>query len=486
MIRIFISHSHGDEKIAYELVDFLLEALGLNSREILCTSNPDQGLSYSSSSITDQLKEALKNSEALIILITSDSLHSAWIPFEAGAFWTTDKPVIPILGPGLTQNDLPGPLKNFLTISIEVQDAEDKVNSATNQLAEILNLQQAFTKRRNIKLQEFLDTLKAWQSKRPAAPDLQQENEQLKALIQDKERSHKEQLEEIKAASQQEKEELEQNYQNQKQKLEQSLQSKIKQLEQELELERSPTALENKKPEPSQAQSFIEQLGNDIKLEMIAIPGGKFMMGSPEGEGGDNEQPQHEVTVPAFYMGKYPITQAQYQQVMGNNPSDFKGDQRPVENVSWNDAVEFCNRLSEKVRKRYFLPSEAEWEYACRAETSTAYYFGETLTNRQANFGKTINQTTSVGQYLPNSFGLYDMHGNVWEWCQDKWHSNYQGAPNDGNAWVLNNNNTFVMRGGSWLNDPDDCRSAIRGSRERDVCYRFVGFRVMCVAPRTT
>ena len=118
MARIFISHSHSDEAIAYELVDFLLEALGLNSREILCTSNPDQGLSYSSSSITEQLKEALKNSEALIILITSDSLHSAWIPFEAGSFWTTDKPIIPILGPGLTQNDLPGPLKNFLSISI--------------------------------------------------------------------------------------------------------------------------------------------------------------------------------------------------------------------------------------------------------------------------------------------------------------------------------------------------------------------------------
>ena len=216
MTRIFISHSHSDDAIAYELVDFLLEALGLNSREILCTSNPDQGLSYSSSSITDQLKEALKNSEALIILITSDSLHSAWIPFEAGSFWTTDKPIIPILGPGLTQNDLPGPLKNFLSISIGVQDVEDKVNSATNQLAKILNLQQAFTKRRSIKLQEFLDALKAWQSKRPAVPDLQQENEQLKAQIQELERSHSQELEKKESIIAQLKEHIEQLKSSQK------------------------------------------------------------------------------------------------------------------------------------------------------------------------------------------------------------------------------------------------------------------------------
>ncbi|MFM7578081.1 MAG: toll/interleukin-1 receptor domain-containing protein, partial [Microcystaceae cyanobacterium] len=155
MTRIFISHSHSDEAIAYKLVNFLLAALKLDEDEILCTSNPDQGLSFSSSSITDQLKEQLKNSEALIILITADSLHSAWIPFEAGSFWTTDKPIIPILGPGLKQNDLPGPLRSFLSISIQTNDSEDKLNNAINQLTKGLNIEQKYSARRNNTLREF-------------------------------------------------------------------------------------------------------------------------------------------------------------------------------------------------------------------------------------------------------------------------------------------------------------------------------------------
>ncbi len=261
MTRIFISHSHSDEAIAYKLVNFLLAALGLKEKDILCTSNPDQGLSYSSSSITDQLKEQLKNSEALIVLITADSLHSAWIPFEAGSFWTTDKPIIPILGPGLTQNDLPGPLKSFLSIPIAVQDAEDKLNNAINQLAKNLNLQQEVTRRRNYTLQEFSDALRAWQSKRPVIDPTQQkeiqeltkklkESSELIQQLESKERSHNKQLEEserahsnqlqeMKVASQKEKEDLEQNYQNQKQELEQSLKSQIKKLEQQLDQERS-------------------------------------------------------------------------------------------------------------------------------------------------------------------------------------------------------------------------------------------------------
>ena len=240
MTRIFISHSHSDEAIAFKLVNFLLAALGLKEKEILCTSNPDQGLEYSFTGITDQLKNQLKKSEALIILITSGSLDSAWIPFEAGSFWTTDKPIIPILGPGLTQNDLPGPLKNLLIIPIDAQDSEDKLNNATNQLAEKLNLQKEITRRRNYTLQEFSDSLRAWQSKRPVLDTSQAEEiEQLKAQIQESEKLHNKQLEEIKAASSQERKELEQNYQRQKQQLEQSLQSQISQLEQKLEQKRS-------------------------------------------------------------------------------------------------------------------------------------------------------------------------------------------------------------------------------------------------------
>ena len=240
-----------------------MAALGLKEKDILCTSNPDQGLSHSSSPITDQLKNQLKTSEALIVLITADSLHSAWIPFEAGSFWTTDKPIIPILGPGLTQNDLPGPLKSFLSIPIAVQDAEDRLNNAINQLAKSLDLQQEVTRRRNYTLQEFSDALRAWQSNRPAKYQVQQkEIEELTKKLEDKERSHNKQLEEterahsnrlqeMKAASQQEKEELKQNYQNQKQKLDQSYQQKISAYQ---------TQIASKKSEITRLQEEIKQL----------------------------------------------------------------------------------------------------------------------------------------------------------------------------------------------------------------------------------
>ena len=168
MTRIFISHSHSDEAIASKLVNFLMVALSLEEKEILCTSNPDQGLIFIPTGIIEQLKKHLKNSEALIILITADSLHSAWIPFEVGAFWTTDKKIIPILGPGLKHDDLPGLLTGFLSISIEAQDWEDQLNAATNQLADQLNIQQKVTRKRNETLREFSDSLRAWKSKRPA------------------------------------------------------------------------------------------------------------------------------------------------------------------------------------------------------------------------------------------------------------------------------------------------------------------------------
>ena len=203
---------------------------------------------------------------------------------------------------------------------------------------------------------------------------------------------------------------------------------------------------------------------------------------------------------------------------MGKNPSHFKGnDQRPVERVSWDDAVEFCRRLSKPTEKVYRLPTEAEWEYACRAGTTTKYYFGKKIKKKLANYGNygreitknpfnydyfgrgitknpfnyerskdyETSQTTAVGKYLPNNFGLYDMHGNVGEWCQDNWHKNYKGAPNDGSAWV-SGKNSRVVRGGSWGDDPDDCRSAYRDYFTRDCRFIDLGFRVVCVAPRTT
>ena len=182
-------------------------------------------------------------------------------------------------------------------------------------------------------------------------------------------------------------------------------------------------------------------------------------------------------------MGKYPITQAQYQRVMGKNPSNFKGDERPVEQVSWNDAVEFCQRLSKQTGKEYRLPSEAEWEYACRAGTTTAYYFGDTITGKLANYA--ASGTTAVGKYPPNAFGLYDMHGNVWEWCQDNWHDNYKNAPNDGSAWLSGESSINVIRGGSWNVNPRYCRSAGRDRFNPDDTDYDDGFRVACGGART-
>jgi formylglycine-generating enzyme required for sulfatase activity len=191
------------------------------------------------------------------------------------------------------------------------------------------------------------------------------------------------------------------------------------------------------------------------------------------------EGPQHEVAVPAFAMGKFEVTQAQYEAVMGNNPSSFKGANRPVESVSWNQAVEFCQKLSEQSGENYRLPSEAEWEYACRAGTKTSFFFGESLAKKKANFDS--DSTTDVGSFPPNDFGLYDMHGNVWEWCLDHWHDNYQGAPTDGSAWAADGKSKRrVIRGGSWIGYPWYCRSAFRYWDYPGEWDYVVGFRVVC------
>ncbi|NEP79462.1 MAG: SUMF1/EgtB/PvdO family nonheme iron enzyme [Okeania sp. SIO3B3] len=232
---------------------------------------------------------------------------------------------------------------------------------------------------------------------------------------------------------------------------------------------------------------------NGVSLEMVKIPAGRFLMGSPgtEAERRDSEGPQHYVDVPEFFMGKYPVTQAQWSAVMGNNPSGFKGASRPVERVSWNDATEFCQKLSQITGKKYSLPSESQWEYACRAGTTTPFYFGETITSELANYRGTYTyadepegiyrqETTDVGIFPPNSFGLYDMHGNVLEWCQDVWHDNYNGAPTDGSAWETGgDSDRRLLRGGSWFNYSWNCRSARRLNYGAVYLYYSWGFRVV-------
>jgi len=241
----------------------------------------------------------------------------------------------------------------------------------------------------------------------------------------------------------------------------------------------------------------------EFNLDLVEIPGGRFQMGSPEGEGLGDEKPQHEVMIKPFLMSKYPVTQAQWRVVavlprvdqdLEADPSRFTGDNLPVESVSWDDAVEFCKRLSVHSGREYRLPSEAEWEYACRAGTTTPFHFGETLTSELANYRATDTygsgpkggyrqETTPVGQFPANDFGLYDMHGNVWEWCQDHWHENYDGAPTDGSAWIEGGSaSDRVLRGGSWYDNPWYCRSAYRYfhapvSRFDYFCF---GFRVCC------
>jgi formylglycine-generating enzyme required for sulfatase activity len=232
---------------------------------------------------------------------------------------------------------------------------------------------------------------------------------------------------------------------------------------------------------------------NGVKLEMVEIPAGSFCMGSPPSDtkGYPDERPQHRVTMQSFYMGKYEVTQDQWYAVMGANPSRFKGDNLPVENISWKGAVEFCRKLSQMTGKVYRLPSEAEWEYAARAGTTTPFAFGSSLSSSQANFdgnypyggapkGVYREQTTAVGSFSPNNFGLYDMHGNVYEWCQDWGHNNYYGAPTDGSAWESGGDQTRRMqRGGSWVDTSTTARSAYRRSASWDYVARFHGLRVV-------
>lgn len=230
-------------------------------------------------------------------------------------------------------------------------------------------------------------------------------------------------------------------------------------------------------PRSMNHHDFKEKLNVLDSIQMIAIPGGEFEMGSPEEVGNKFEHPQHVVKIAPFYLSRTPITQVQWISVMGRNPSYFREDHLPVECVSWHDAQEFCKALSERSDKKFRLPSEAEWEYACRAGTRSEYCVGDTINFSLANFGRNVGQTSTVGLYAANDFGLRDMVGNVWEWCEDSWHEDYEGCPSDGSAWI-DKDGPRILRGCSWLSLPSYCRSAYRLRYSPGVRSNDFGFRL--------
>jgi formylglycine-generating enzyme required for sulfatase activity len=271
----------------------------------------------------------------------------------------------------------------------------------------------------------------------------------------------------------------------------------------------SPSPGQDKKP--AEKQYMEADLGGGIKMKLVRIESGKFMMGSPKSEKGrdEGEGPQHEVEITKpFYMGVYTVTQAEYEKLMGKNPSYFcrdgAGNEKvagmdtsrfPVEAVSWEDAMEFCRKLSKKEGKTFDLPTEAEWEYACRAGTTEAFHYGKSLSSKQANFngngpyggadkGPHLKRTTGVGSYEANAFGLYDMHGNVQQWCKDFYKQDYYGEspPRDPQGPAKGALGP-VMRGGPWGVIASGCRSARRNGHPPNFRGAYDGFRVVMRLP---
>jgi formylglycine-generating enzyme required for sulfatase activity len=262
-----------------------------------------------------------------------------------------------------------------------------------------------------------------------------------------------------------------------------------------VEKAKEPGATTGQKTAAEKAGMPLEKkidLGNEVNMVVVFIPAGEFEMGSPMEElKRDSDEAQHHIKLTkAFYMGKFEVTQIQYRVLMNENPSKFGGDKLPVDNVNWYEAARFLKKLSDKTGMKFRLPTEAEWEYACRAGTTTAFNTGTTIDSDFANYdadepyadgiiGKDLKRTTVVGSYPPNAFGLCDMHGNVWEWCSDIYDNEYYKitpsidpkGPQEGKAKVI--------RGGAWNEWAYKCRSADRNSRWPKTNESIIGFRVV-------
>lgn len=226
-----------------------------------------------------------------------------------------------------------------------------------------------------------------------------------------------------------------------------------------------------------------------VVFKLLSLPAGAYYMGSPAHEPRrSSRELRHKVTLTRpFLMGQTPVTQELFKAVMGRNPSFFKGPKMPVEQVSWNTALEFCLDLSEMAKHDFRLPTEAEWEFACRAGTKTAFHFGSSVDSTLANFdggspygrakkGRSIEKTTPVGSYPANPWGFYDMHGNVWEWCND-FLGNYSREPAQ-DPCGPSGGDERIVRGGSWGCDGERCRSASRNSLNPWFERSTVGFRL--------
>jgi len=253
----------------------------------------------------------------------------------------------------------------------------------------------------------------------------------------------------------------------------------------------------NEETAASAPAKMVLDCGNGVMMTLNYVPAGEFMMGSPadEEDREDDEGPRHRVRIArGFHMGVCEVTQEQYEALIGENPSNFKGSDLPVENVSWTDAVEFCKRLSAHCGKPVRLPTEAEWEYACRAGTTTPFYFGETISTDQANYdgdftyangkpGEDRQKTTPAGSLPANALGLHDMHGNVWEWCGDWYDSGYYAKSPASDPQGPATGEFRVIRGGSWSGSPNFCRSADRAWLDPSLRYLINGFRVVVPTP---
>jgi formylglycine-generating enzyme required for sulfatase activity len=239
---------------------------------------------------------------------------------------------------------------------------------------------------------------------------------------------------------------------------------------------------------PATDKEISFDLGGGVRLELVQIPAGEFRMGSPDSDkyANSDEKPQHRVRITKpFYLGKYPVTQEQWEAVMGSNPSQFKGPKNPVERVSWDDCQHFLEKLNAKLadHRKFRLPTEAQWEYACRAGSTACYCFGDKA-SRLSEYAwynqNSGNKSHPVGEKKPNAWGLYDMYGNVWQWCADRYDGGYYSlSPTDDPLGPCEGNARRVFRGGSWEHGTGHCRSAYRGSHAPGRQIDHLGFRVL-------